>query len=99
MSLFDLTDKVAIVTGGGTGIGYSIAREMARAGADVVVASRKLENLEKVAGEIKGLGRRSLAVATDVRVPELVDNLVKQTVGYFPVSGGGHDPQRVGYDY
>ena len=83
MSLFDLTDKVAIVTGGGTGIGHSIAREMARAGADVVVASRKLENLEKVAEEIKALGRQSLAVATDVRIPEQVDNLVKQTVDEF----------------
>ena len=83
MSQFDLSDKVAIVTGGGTGIGQTIALEFAKAGADVVVGSRKQANLEKIAEEIKTLGRHSLAVATDVRVPEQVDNLVKQTVNRF----------------
>ena len=61
-----LDQKVAIVTGGGTGIGRNIALEFAKAGADVVVSSRNLVNLERVANEIKALGRRSLAVATDV---------------------------------
>ena len=83
MSQFDLTDKVAIITGGGTGIGRGIALEFAKAGADVVVASRKLPNLEKVADEIKALGRRSLALTTDVRIPEQVDSMVKQTVDTF----------------
>lgn len=83
MSQFDLTDKVAIITGGGTGIGRGIAHEFAKVGADIVVASRKLPNLEKVVEEIKGLGRRALAVATDVRIPEQVDNMVKQTVDEF----------------
>ena len=81
--LFDLKDRVAIVTGGGTGIGRSIALEFAKAGADVVVASRNLENLEKVAGEIRDLGRRSVAVATDVRKPEDVDNMVQRTMEGF----------------
>ena len=83
MSAFNLTDKVAIITGGGTGIGKGIALEYAKAGAHVVVASRKQENLDKAAAEIKALGRESLAIATDVRVPEQVDNLVKQTVDKF----------------
>lgn len=83
MSQFDLTDKVAIVTGGATGIGRGIALEFAKTGADVVVASRKLPNLEKVVAEIEALGRRSLAVTTDVRIPEQVDNMVKQTVDKF----------------
>ena len=83
MSAFNLTDKVAIVTGGGTGIGKGIAIEYAKAGAHVVVASRKQENLDKAAAEIKALGRESLAIITDVRVPEQVDNLVKQTVDKF----------------
>jgi NAD(P)-dependent dehydrogenase (short-subunit alcohol dehydrogenase family) len=82
-SVFALTDKVAIITGGGTGIGRAIAIEFARAGADVVVASRKIENLEKVAGEVRALGRRALAVATDVRKPEDVDNMVKRTMEEF----------------
>ncbi len=79
-SIFDLTDRVAIVTGGGTGIGRGIALEFATAGADVIVASRKLENLERVASEIRGLGRRSLAIATDVRKPEDVENMVQVTL-------------------
>ena len=51
-SNFSLTNQVAIVTGGGTGIGRSIALEFAEFGADVVVSSRKLENLERVADEV-----------------------------------------------
>ena len=77
---FELKDKVAIVTGGGTGIGKSIALEYAKAGAHVVVGSRKQENLDNAAAEIKALGGESLSIATDVRIPEQVDNLVKQTV-------------------
>src|SRR5213594_3453513 len=79
-SPFSIENKVAIVTGGGVGIGRSIALEFARAGADVVVASRKLENLEPVAAEIKKLGRRSLAVAVDVRQEDAVKELVERTV-------------------
>ena len=83
MSRFDLTGKVAIVTGGGVGIGHAIALEFARVGADVVIASRKFPNLEKTADEISSLGRRSLAIATDVRMPEQVDNMVSRTIDEF----------------
>jgi 3-oxoacyl-[acyl-carrier protein] reductase len=79
-SPFSVENKVTIVTGGGVGIGRSIALEFARAGADVVVASRKLENLEPVTAEIKKLGRRSFAVAMDVRQEEAVKELVERTV-------------------
>ncbi len=75
---FSLQGKVAVVTGGSRGIGQSIAVGIARAGADVVVASRKLPDLEKVAEEIKGLGRKSLAVAAHVGRMEEIDNLVSK---------------------
>ena len=79
-SPFSLENKIAIVTGGGVGIGRSIAVEFAKAGADVVVASRKIENLEPVAAEIKKLGRRSFALALDVRQEDAVKELVARTV-------------------
>ena len=83
MSRFELKNKVAIITGGGTGIGESIANEFAKAGARVVVASRKQENLDKVVGEINAAGGEAMAVVTDVRVPEQVENMIKQTVDRF----------------
>jgi NAD(P)-dependent dehydrogenase (short-subunit alcohol dehydrogenase family) len=78
-----LDGKVALITGGSSGIGKYIALTYAEAGANVVVASRKQENLDKVAAEIKALGIESLAIATDVKIPEQVDNMVKQTVNNF----------------
>ncbi len=79
-SPFSLEGKVAIVTGGGVGIGKSIAIEFARAGADVAIASRKIEHLEPVTAEIKKLGRRSFALAVDVRQEDQVKGLVEKTV-------------------
>ncbi|MFH1381338.1 MAG: SDR family NAD(P)-dependent oxidoreductase, partial [Chloroflexota bacterium] len=83
MPNFDLSNKIAIVTGGGTGIGRGIALALAQAGADVVVASRKQANLDNAVEEIKALGRRSMAIVTDIRIPEQVSNMVKQTVDKF----------------
>jgi NAD(P)-dependent dehydrogenase (short-subunit alcohol dehydrogenase family) len=78
-SPFSLDGRVAIVTGGGLGIGRAISIEFARAGADVVIASRKMEHLEPVAAEIRKLGRRSFAMAVDVRQEEAVRELVERT--------------------
>ena len=80
---FHLTDRVAIVTGGGTGIGRSIAHEFARMGADVTVTSRKLPNLERAVAEVEGLGKRSLAIGCDVRNPEDVDRMVAKVMEEF----------------
>lgn len=64
--LFNLAGRVAVVTGGTTGLGHAIALGLAEAGADVVATSRRREQVEKVAAEIEALGRRSLRVASDV---------------------------------
>ncbi len=78
-----LKERVAIVTGGGTGIGRAIAVELAELGADVVVASRDLQHLEPTAADIRALGRRALAIPTDIRVPTQIEALAEQTVAEF----------------
>jgi NAD(P)-dependent dehydrogenase (short-subunit alcohol dehydrogenase family) len=60
--LFDFSGQVVLVTGGSRGLGYRMVKAFATRGADVIVASRKLENCEKVADEVRAMGRRSLAV-------------------------------------
>ena len=62
----ELQGQVAIVTGGGRGIGRATALELARLGADVVVAELDKAGAEQTAGEVGALGRKSLAIATDV---------------------------------
>src|SRR5712692_7318656 len=79
-SPFSLDGKTAIVTGGGTGIGKSIAIEFARAGADVALCSRKAEHLEPVVKEIQKLGKRSYAMVVDVRQEEQVKAMVEKAV-------------------
>ena len=82
--LFDLTGKVAVVTGGAGGIGRAQALGLADAGADVVVTSRKLEHLEDAAGEIRAKGRQSLAVTVDVADEQSVAGMVKRVLEEFP---------------
>jgi NAD(P)-dependent dehydrogenase (short-subunit alcohol dehydrogenase family) len=65
-TLFDLTGRVAVVTGGTTGLGRAIALGLAAAGADVVSSSRRPKEVERAAAEIEALGRRSLRVVSDV---------------------------------
>lgn len=75
--------KTALVTGGGRGIGKSIAAAFARLGANVVIASRKAENLEPTAAELEKLGAECLAVPMSIREPEQVDDLVSRALERF----------------
>ena len=70
---------MAIVTGGGRGIGKSIALTLAEAGADVVVTARTLKLLEETADEIRKLGTRALAVRADLTSEQDVETLVDKT--------------------
>ncbi len=80
LDLFDLSGRVAVVTGGGRGIGRQMATALAELGADVVVCSRKLDNCEDAAAELSALGVRTLAIACDARDPASVDEVVRRTV-------------------
>jgi len=82
-NLFDLRDKVALVTGGGGGIGYALALGLADAGAEVAVASRKLEHLEKAVKEIEVKGRKSLAVSVDVSQEKSVTSMMDAVLKKF----------------
>jgi len=73
---FSLEGKVALITGGSRGIGGATALEYARAGADIAIASRKLPDLEKTAEEIRGMGRKALAVAAHMGRMEDINDLV-----------------------
>jgi NAD(P)-dependent dehydrogenase (short-subunit alcohol dehydrogenase family) len=81
--VFDLTDQVAVITGGGTGIGRATACVLAERGADVVVASRRTENLEKAAADVRERGRRALVVTTDVRKPDDCERLIDETMAEY----------------
>jgi 2-hydroxycyclohexanecarboxyl-CoA dehydrogenase len=75
-----LEGKVAIVTGGGQGIGRGIALKLAQEGADVCIADLNQETAGTVADEIKALGRKAIAVKTDITVSEQVNKMVQQVV-------------------
>lgn len=74
--LFDLTGRVAIMTGAGRGLGRTMALALASAGADLALASRTGSELESLVEEVNALGRRAIAVPTDVTSPEACEALV-----------------------
>ena len=65
-NLFDLTGKVALVTGGSRGLGYQMVKAFAENGADVIIASRKLDACEAAAEEVRKMGRKAFAFAAIV---------------------------------
>ncbi|MGH7353984.1 MAG: SDR family NAD(P)-dependent oxidoreductase, partial [Candidatus Rokuibacteriota bacterium] len=77
----ELEGRVAIVTGGGRGIGRATALELARLGADIVIAELDKAGAEKTAGEVQALGRRALAIPTDVTSRADLQTMVERTRG------------------
>lgn len=82
-NLFDLTGKVAVVTGGSGGAGKATSIGLALYGADVVVTARTLSTLEETAAEVEKQGRKALPISCDVADQESVDQMVKRTMEEF----------------
>jgi len=82
-SRFAVDGRVAVITGGGTGIGRGAALVLAEHGADVVLAGRRPDPLEATAKEVMAMGRRALAVSTDVTTTEACRELVETTLAEF----------------
>jgi len=78
-----LQDRIAVVTGGGYGIGKAIGLALAREGADVVVASRTESALKKTAAEIEAMGRKSLVLVTDLSDKDQIQAMVEKTMAKF----------------
>jgi NAD(P)-dependent dehydrogenase (short-subunit alcohol dehydrogenase family) len=78
-----LKDKIAVITGGGRGLGRVIALACAREGADLVLASRSVEALQETMAEVESLGRQALVVATDIRHEDSVRNLAEHALARF----------------
>ena len=81
--LFDFTGKVVLVTGGSRGLGYQMVKAFAERGADVIIASRKLDACEAVAAEVRALGRKALAVSAHVGKWAECDALIDRAYAAF----------------
>ncbi|HVA93550.1 MAG TPA: SDR family oxidoreductase [Candidatus Dormibacteraeota bacterium] len=81
--LFDLSGRVAIITGGAVGLGRQMAQGLAEMGADLVLCARKKERCDRAAEELRTLGVATIAMACDVTDPASIQEVVKVTVGRF----------------
>jgi NAD(P)-dependent dehydrogenase (short-subunit alcohol dehydrogenase family) len=81
--LFDLSGKVALVTGGSRGLGYQMVRAFAEHGADVIIVSRKLDACEAVADEVRAMGRRALALSAHVGKWAEIDAMLEKAYAEF----------------
>src|SRR3954464_5641062 len=80
---FELTNRVALVTGTSRGLGQYLARALARAGADLVLTSRNPATLESFQGEIQDLGRRALCLALDVRSSSSIKSMAEKALSHY----------------
>ncbi len=83
LSMFDLKGKIAIVTGGSKGLGVNFARGLTKAGSDVVIAARSLNELKQVAEDLRKYGNRILPLKIDVTVREDVERMVEAVLSEF----------------
>jgi NAD(P)-dependent dehydrogenase (short-subunit alcohol dehydrogenase family) len=83
LELFDLSQKVAIVTGTSRGLGQYFGRALAKSGADLVITSRDLSSLTKFKQEIESLGRKALPVQLDVLSQSDIENMVRMTINEY----------------
>jgi NAD(P)-dependent dehydrogenase (short-subunit alcohol dehydrogenase family) len=81
--LFSLEGKVALVTGGSRGLGYQMVKAFAERGADVIIASRKIEACEEVAAEVRAMGRRALAIGAHCGRWDDIDRLIETAYAEF----------------
>jgi NAD(P)-dependent dehydrogenase (short-subunit alcohol dehydrogenase family) len=82
-TLFDFTGKVVLITGGSRGLGRAFVRGFAERGADLIIASRKLENCLEAAAEVEAMGGRALAVACHAGRWDQIEDLVEQSYAEF----------------
>jgi NAD(P)-dependent dehydrogenase (short-subunit alcohol dehydrogenase family) len=80
---FDLSGKIALVTGGSRGLGYQMVRAFAERGADVIIASRKLDNCEAVAAEVRDLGRQAMPFQVHAAKWDSIDRLLEAAYDEF----------------
>jgi len=101
--LFDLSGKIALVTGGSRGLGLQMVRAFAEHGADVIIASRKLDACEEAAAEVRKLGRRALAISAHVGRWDEIDKLIEAAYAEFGridilVNNAGMSPRQPSHE-
>ncbi len=101
--LFDLIGKIALVTGGSRGLGLQMVRAFAEHGADVIIASRKLDACEEAAAEVRALGRRALAISAHVGKWDEIDKLIEAAYAGFGridilVNNAGMSPRQPSHE-